>query len=208
MFNLEQAITEWRQRMLAAGLRSPVPLDELESHLRDEIERQVRAGAPAAAAFQSAAVGIGRAGSLQMEFKQAGGFIGWLGESKTVRINRLLAVLWLAGSWWSFITMFRLTGLFIFMGVSSGAAPVLMNGLLTFFYLAGMVGSISLYRGAKWGRIIIQIMALLMALACLAQMLSFKLPAAWSGWCGMVAIFSLITLWLLRPTHNAKLMVK
>ena len=49
MFNLEQAITEWRQRMLAAGLRSPVPLDELESHLRDEIERQVRAGAPAAA---------------------------------------------------------------------------------------------------------------------------------------------------------------
>jgi len=37
MFDLEQAIIAWRQQMLAAGIKSPVPLEELENHLRDEI---------------------------------------------------------------------------------------------------------------------------------------------------------------------------
>jgi hypothetical protein len=39
MFELEQAITGWRRQMLAAGIKTPVPLEELEIHLRDEIER-------------------------------------------------------------------------------------------------------------------------------------------------------------------------
>ena len=37
MFNLEQAIAEWRQQMLATGIQTPVPLEELEIHLREEI---------------------------------------------------------------------------------------------------------------------------------------------------------------------------
>jgi len=41
MFNLESAISEWRRQMLAAGIQSPVPLDELEAHLRDELEHQL-----------------------------------------------------------------------------------------------------------------------------------------------------------------------
>ena len=36
MPDLEQSIGEWRKQMIAAGIQSPVPLDELESHLRDE----------------------------------------------------------------------------------------------------------------------------------------------------------------------------
>jgi len=32
MFNLEQAIADWRQKMLAAGIETPVPLEELELH--------------------------------------------------------------------------------------------------------------------------------------------------------------------------------
>ena len=39
MFDLEQSITNWRKQMLAAGIKSPVPLEELEIHLREEIER-------------------------------------------------------------------------------------------------------------------------------------------------------------------------
>jgi hypothetical protein len=70
MFNLEQSITEWRRQMLAAGIKTPVPLDELESHLRDEIERQVRAGVPAAAAFPSAVGQIGTAPAVQTEFQK------------------------------------------------------------------------------------------------------------------------------------------
>ena len=37
MFDLEQAVTEWRQRMTSAGIASADVLDELESHLRDQI---------------------------------------------------------------------------------------------------------------------------------------------------------------------------
>jgi hypothetical protein len=35
MFDLERAISDWRRHMLAAGLKAPAPLDELESHLLD-----------------------------------------------------------------------------------------------------------------------------------------------------------------------------
>ena len=32
MFDLEQAIADWRRQMLAAGIKTPVPLEELKSH--------------------------------------------------------------------------------------------------------------------------------------------------------------------------------
>jgi len=73
MFNLEQSIAEWRQRMLAAGIKSPVPLEELEAHLRDEIERQMESGLDEQAAFGSAVREIGHAGELKSEFKKIGG---------------------------------------------------------------------------------------------------------------------------------------
>ena len=65
---LEQSISEWRKQMLAAGIQTPVPLEELEIHLREEIERQMLAGADAETAFQSAAEKIGRMETLKAEF--------------------------------------------------------------------------------------------------------------------------------------------
>ena len=40
MFNLDQSIAAWRQQMVAGGIKSPRVLDELESHLRDDVEEQ------------------------------------------------------------------------------------------------------------------------------------------------------------------------
>ena len=40
MFDLEKAIANWRKQMLAAGIKMPAPLEELEIHLREEIEQQ------------------------------------------------------------------------------------------------------------------------------------------------------------------------
>ena len=71
MFNLEQAIAEWRQQMLAAGIKSPAPLEELESHLRQEIERQMRVGTNQRDAFEIAAQQIGEAKQIKMEFRKA-----------------------------------------------------------------------------------------------------------------------------------------
>jgi len=72
MFNLEQSISAWRKEMLAGGVQSPVPLDELESHLRDDIARQMQSGLDPASAFAAAVRQIGSAGSLKTEFKKVG----------------------------------------------------------------------------------------------------------------------------------------
>src|SRR5690348_6800400 len=72
MFKLEQAISEWRQQMAAGGIRSSQLLDELESHLREEIARHARSGADLQSAFDSAVERIGSADALQTEFAKAG----------------------------------------------------------------------------------------------------------------------------------------
>jgi hypothetical protein len=70
MFNLEHSIIEWRTQMLAAGIKTPVPLDELEIHLHEEIERASRSGLNAAEAFTSAVQKIGLARTVQDEFEK------------------------------------------------------------------------------------------------------------------------------------------
>jgi hypothetical protein len=71
MFNLDEAMEEWRRQMLAAGIKSPVPLDELESHLRDDVEAQISSGTEARQAFEIAAQRIGPAMELKIEFAKS-----------------------------------------------------------------------------------------------------------------------------------------
>ena len=58
--------------MAAGGITSAELLDELESHLRDDVEEQVRAGADAEKAFDSAVRRIGPAATLRKEFAKSG----------------------------------------------------------------------------------------------------------------------------------------
>ena len=71
MFNIESAIAEWRQQMLAAGIESPAPLNELESHLREEIGRQMQSGLDEQQAFEAATALMGQPGTLKLEFENA-----------------------------------------------------------------------------------------------------------------------------------------
>jgi hypothetical protein len=70
MFNLEQTILEWRRQMLSAGIKTPVPLEELEIHLREEIEQQTKSGLSETEAFKTAIQKIGQAHVVQNEFKK------------------------------------------------------------------------------------------------------------------------------------------
>jgi predicted membrane channel-forming protein YqfA (hemolysin III family) len=70
MFDLNQAIAEWRKQMLAAGIQTPVPLEELEIHLREEIERQMKSGLSEPQAFEISTRRIGQPQVLQREFKK------------------------------------------------------------------------------------------------------------------------------------------
>lgn len=72
MFDLEKSIAEWRRQMLAAGIETPVPLAELESHLREEIERQMQSGRSSRQAFETAIQQIGPADPLKGEFAKVG----------------------------------------------------------------------------------------------------------------------------------------
>jgi len=68
MRKLESMIAEWRARMAAGGIKSPAVLDELESHLREEVERNLQAGRDEAEAFENAVERMGRSDLLGAEF--------------------------------------------------------------------------------------------------------------------------------------------
>jgi hypothetical protein len=70
MFNLEHAIAEWRQQMVEGGIDSSTTLDELEGHLRDDVERQTKSGADASNAFANAVKRIGPPATIKAEFKK------------------------------------------------------------------------------------------------------------------------------------------
>lgn len=86
MFDLEKSIAGWRQQMLTAGIKAPVPLEELENHLREEIERQLRAGESEPIAFAAAVRQIGGSAALKPEFAK-------VGEPIHERLRRLFCAL-------------------------------------------------------------------------------------------------------------------
>jgi hypothetical protein len=71
MFDLEKSITDWRKQMLATGIKTPVPLEELEIHLREEIERQIKSGLNEQKAFEISVQQIGQPKVLNCEFKKS-----------------------------------------------------------------------------------------------------------------------------------------
>jgi hypothetical protein len=70
MFNLDHAMADWRCQMLSAGIQTPVPLEELEIHLREEIERQMKSGLSEQKAFEISIQQIGQPKALDYEFKK------------------------------------------------------------------------------------------------------------------------------------------
>jgi hypothetical protein len=70
MFNIDTAILAWRKGMVAAGLKQSASLDELEEHLRADVERQTRSGVNVELAFSNAVAQIGAAPRVRDEVKK------------------------------------------------------------------------------------------------------------------------------------------
>jgi hypothetical protein len=70
MFELEQAISDWRREMYSRGIKSSQILDELENHLREDLEEQVRSGVEIEEAFDSARTRLGQTSAIQNEFRK------------------------------------------------------------------------------------------------------------------------------------------
>jgi hypothetical protein len=71
MFDLEHEILGWRQQLTDAGLSRSEQLDELEDHLRNDIQVQLRSGVDLRAAFEVAVKRVGEASALKVEFEKA-----------------------------------------------------------------------------------------------------------------------------------------
>jgi hypothetical protein len=84
MFDLDKAVADWRQQMVAAGLKRGEAVDELESHLREDIAEQIQAGLTTQCAFEVAVERIGCAQALKSEFAKVGRRTGFLGMLKGV----------------------------------------------------------------------------------------------------------------------------
>lgn len=71
--------------MMADGIKERAILDELESHLREEMERQMRGGVNSETAFEAAAERIGQSHLLNAEFAKISGI-------KRVRWGKVLGI--------------------------------------------------------------------------------------------------------------------
>jgi hypothetical protein len=86
MFDLEQAIHQWKQEF-AAALKSPEAIDELESHLREELERRLQSGQSPQQAFRDAVREIGEIDMLKSEFAKNRGLHEFLAQIKRVALT-------------------------------------------------------------------------------------------------------------------------
>jgi hypothetical protein len=87
MFDLEEAIRNWRRQMAADGITNVKVLNELESHVRDDVEQHVTSGIETEQAFESAIGRIGQAQALRTEFAKV----------RTLRSRTKQAILAFAG---------------------------------------------------------------------------------------------------------------
>jgi hypothetical protein len=194
MFDPEQAIAGWRRQMLAAGISSPVPLEELENHLREEIERQLQGGATAPHAFENAPAQLGQGAPLNNEFEKAGGFPGRLG--KQTSLNRVLALSWLALCAWNFFGL----------AARLAATPNLLKfrislNLNWFLFLAiflwGIIASIRIFAGINKEIRTLRAIAVFGAVAFGISTFTDSIFLA------VFAVFCGVSLWLLRsPVAN------
>ena len=72
MFDLEKSIAGWRRQISSEGIRTSALLDELEGHLREEVETKTHSGLDGQRAFENAVREIGRPDMIKNEFKKIG----------------------------------------------------------------------------------------------------------------------------------------
>jgi hypothetical protein len=176
MFNLEQAVTDWRGQMLAAGIKTPVPLDELESHLREDVEHQVDSGVSTQQAFDAAVRRIGQGGALKTEFgKVSKATTRKEMKQVTVILAGLFGVLIGFGMVWPQLGMLHRTGAVPhFQALLAGTGLVLAAGGV-------MLYALMRHRPAR-GRKLITICLLLVGGLCSAVNLSTFLELSASEW--------------------------
>ena len=135
MSKLEQLISEWRKTMAGSQRLGKDRLEELETHLRETIERFIRTGMSEADAFQAAVAQLGPSPALSSEFKKLDQRT-WLPLKIVIGMEIVLAVAMVALLMWRMInkgtTLLLATHVFT---VALGYATVFLIGGLGICYV-------------------------------------------------------------------------
>jgi hypothetical protein len=123
MFDLNQAISEWRRRMIAGGFKTTDVLNELESHLHADVDEQVRSGISQQQAFTAAVQRIGESEALKKEFRKVNRHKTWKHTVLKIlaAISALIASFLGVASYWLFqltdghYAIFKTDGTFVYL---------------------------------------------------------------------------------------------
>ena len=181
-FDLEKVIAQWRQQMLAAGIKAPSTLQELESHLREDIGNLVAAGNPEAAAFQMAVSRVGSPAALMAEYKLAksGSSLSVIGLLTWAGLAAILAAVllsrWVEGKCGLLLTahVFSLTTGYGTALLAGGFGMCLIGAQRWGFVLGGQANALNRAIGRYT-----QISAVLVAVGLLLGMLWSKQNRGW-----------------------------
>ena len=197
MFNLEQAIVEWRRQMLAAGIKTPVPLEELEIHLREDIEQQIKSGLNEQEAFNFAVYKIGQPRLLKTEFKKAGGIGAFM------KIYRILGILWmLFNGVLGILYLWLLLHPIIRFSRVPSSPWYYLGALSCLLYWAGAVAGFSLFRGAQGARKFVTLVAFLIVMATIAGFVALRSLPGMYYIASVFALVSVVVLLLERITKR------
>ncbi len=126
MFDVNQQIGQWRQSLGQSESVIPSDLDELESHLRDQIDHLAAAGLSQQEAFYIAQQRIGDALTLPMEFAKVNG---------SAIFRRRLQ--WMLAGVLAYLLILHLSQLAFFVGVLASSAAGFHG------YVTGWIGQIA-----------------------------------------------------------------
>ena len=139
MFDLDQAISEWRPQMAAGGIKMPDALDELESHLREEVDQQVRSGSSEQQAFDTAVQQLGEGEALKQEYRKV--------KRQRTSMNPLWKIRALA---LALIALYGLGALWAVVALlSTGMSLPLFKAMAS--SLSFVAGGIGLLKRKRWG---------------------------------------------------------
>lgn len=141
MFNLDHAISDWRRQMAAGGIGTPEILDELETHLREDVDQQVRSGLSQQQAFEAAVQRIGESKALKKEFRKVSRHRAWGFRDNPLTLN-ILAV-WLLGGFECIRSLHRVLTRF---GFPPRYGDLLAMGIVILFAILSILLGIGLLR--------------------------------------------------------------
>jgi hypothetical protein len=98
MFDLDEAISNWRTEMIRAGIKQDDVLAELEGHLREHFGRLTASGIPADEAFASATRQLGDSQLLKREFSKVSRLVWSIWRENPAMLNVLALWFIVAGS--------------------------------------------------------------------------------------------------------------